>query len=60
MHGIVFEGLRHDTGDKADYLRAVVRPACERPDLGPEFVAWLRGFLGELDGTRPGHRYVAA
>ncbi|MFF9030156.1 UTP--glucose-1-phosphate uridylyltransferase GalU [Streptomyces iakyrus] len=60
VHGIVFEGLRHDTGDKADYLRAVVRPACERPDLGPEFVAWLRGFLGELDGTRPGHRDVAA
>ncbi|MBB6079030.1 hypothetical protein HNR57_004972 [Streptomyces paradoxus] len=53
MHGVVFEGRRHDTGDKADCLRAVVRPACERPDLGPEFVTWLRGVLGELDGAHP-------
>ncbi|MFD5228665.1 UTP--glucose-1-phosphate uridylyltransferase GalU [Streptomyces qaidamensis] len=60
VHGVVFEGLRHDTGDKADYLRAVVRLACERHDLGPEFVTWLRGFLGELDGAAPAPRDVAA
>jgi UTP--glucose-1-phosphate uridylyltransferase len=60
VHGGVFEGLRHDTGDRADHLRTVGRPACERPGLGPEFVTWLRGFLGELDGARPGHRDVAA
>jgi UTP--glucose-1-phosphate uridylyltransferase len=60
VHGVVFTGLRHDTGDKADYLRTVVRMACERPDLGPEFVAWLRGILGELDGVVPGHRDAAA
>ncbi|MFJ7176565.1 UTP--glucose-1-phosphate uridylyltransferase [Streptomyces massasporeus] len=60
VHGVVFKGLRHDTGDKAGYLRTVVRPACERPDLGPEFVAWLRGFLEELEGAHPGHRDVAA
>jgi hypothetical protein len=60
VEGVVFNGLRHDTGDKADHLRAVVRLAYERPDLGPEFVTWLRGFLGELDGARPGHRNVAA
>ncbi|MEU0895161.1 sugar phosphate nucleotidyltransferase [Streptomyces massasporeus] len=60
VHGVVFNGLRYDTGDKADYLRTAVRLACERPGLGPEFVAWLRGFLGELDGARPGHRNVAA
>jgi UTP--glucose-1-phosphate uridylyltransferase len=60
VHGVVFKGVRHDTGDKADHLRTVVRLTCERPDLGPEFVRWLRGFLGELDGARPGHRDVAA
>jgi len=27
----------------------VVRLAAERPDLGPEFVAWLRQFVQELD-----------
>ncbi|CAM5710806.1 hypothetical protein STAFG_5302 [Streptomyces afghaniensis 772] len=52
--------LRHDTGDKADDLRTVVRPACDRPDLGPEFTAWLKGFVAGLDGTRPARRDIAA
>jgi UTP--glucose-1-phosphate uridylyltransferase len=45
MHGVVFRGRRYDTGDKADYLKAVVRLACERPDLGPEFRRWLEDFV---------------
>jgi UTP--glucose-1-phosphate uridylyltransferase len=49
VHGVVFRGRRYDTGDKADYLRTVVRLACDRPDLGPAFLAWLREFVG----TRP-------
>ncbi|MFF1324550.1 UTP--glucose-1-phosphate uridylyltransferase GalU [Streptomyces chartreusis] len=48
VHGVVFDGLRYDTGDKADYLRTVVRLACERPDLGPEFTAWLKEFVAGL------------
>ncbi|MET9970297.1 UTP--glucose-1-phosphate uridylyltransferase GalU [Streptomyces sp. NPDC006356] len=54
VHGVVFDGLRYDTGDKADYLRTVVRLACDRPDLGPEFVAWLREFVAGLEDN--GHR----
>ncbi|MFF3334921.1 UTP--glucose-1-phosphate uridylyltransferase GalU [Streptomyces sp. NPDC002888] len=50
VHGVVFTGLRYDTGDKADYLRTVVRLACERPDLGPEFIAWLKEFVAGLEG----------
>jgi UTP--glucose-1-phosphate uridylyltransferase len=50
VHGVVFDGLRYDTGDKADYLRTVVRLACDRPDLGPEFVTWLRQFVAGLEG----------
>ena len=46
MHGVVFRGRRYDTGDRADYLKAVVRLAVERPDVGPEFLAWLREFVG--------------
>jgi UTP--glucose-1-phosphate uridylyltransferase len=42
MHGVVFRGRRYDTGDKADYLKAVVRLACDRPDLGPEFRTYLQ------------------
>jgi len=45
MHGVVFRGRRYDTGDKADYLKAVVRLACDRPDLGPEFRQWLEDFV---------------
>ena len=45
VHGVVFKGRRYDTGAKADYLRAIVRLACEREDLGPEFRSWLRDFV---------------
>jgi UTP--glucose-1-phosphate uridylyltransferase len=45
MHGVLFRGRRYDTGDRSDYLKAIVRLACEREDLGPEFLAWLRGFV---------------
>ena len=44
VHGVVFRGRRYDTGDKADYLRAIVQLACDRADLGPEFRAWLAEF----------------
>ncbi|WP_106849863.1 UTP--glucose-1-phosphate uridylyltransferase [Blastococcus sp. Marseille-P5729] len=48
MHGVVFRGRRYDTGDRGDYLRAVVRLAAERKDLGPPFVEWLGEFLEEI------------
>ncbi|MFE3204284.1 UTP--glucose-1-phosphate uridylyltransferase GalU [Embleya sp. NPDC055664] len=47
VHGVLFEGRRYDTGDRADYLRAIVKLACEREDLGPEFRAWLRQYVNE-------------
>ncbi|MDK1476554.1 UTP--glucose-1-phosphate uridylyltransferase GalU [Streptomyces sp. 549] len=47
VHGVVFRGRRYDTGDRADYLRAIVRLACEREDLGPDFRAWLRAYVSE-------------
>ncbi|MFD6416801.1 UTP--glucose-1-phosphate uridylyltransferase GalU [Streptomyces sp. NPDC060194] len=45
VHGVVFDGRRYDTGDRADYLKATVRLAAEREDLGPEFRDWLRKFV---------------
>jgi UTP--glucose-1-phosphate uridylyltransferase len=45
LHGVVFRGRRYDTGDRLDYLKACVRLAAERDDLGPPLVAWLREFL---------------
>jgi UTP--glucose-1-phosphate uridylyltransferase len=45
VHGVIFRGRRYDTGDKADYLRTVVRLAADRSDLGPDFVRFLREFV---------------
>ncbi|MFF9310442.1 MULTISPECIES: UTP--glucose-1-phosphate uridylyltransferase GalU [unclassified Streptomyces] len=61
VHGVVFDGLRYDTGDKADYLRTVVRLACARPDLGPEFLSWLKEFVAtaETAGRGPDRRVAA-
>lgn len=39
--GIVFRGRRYDTGDKLDYIKAIVRLALQRPDLGPALENWL-------------------
>jgi UTP--glucose-1-phosphate uridylyltransferase len=50
VHGVVFRGRRYDTGDRGDYIKAVVRLACERPDLGPDLLAWLRRFVDEQAG----------
>jgi UTP--glucose-1-phosphate uridylyltransferase len=47
VHGVVFRGRRYDTGDRGDYLRAIVRLACEREDLGPDFRTWLRHYVAE-------------
>ena len=55
VHGVVFSGRRYDTGDKLDYLKAVVRLAAEREDLGPAFTPWLRSFVTDLpsEGASP-------
>jgi UTP--glucose-1-phosphate uridylyltransferase len=39
--GIIFRGRRYDTGDKLDYIKAIVRLALQRPDLGPALENWL-------------------
>ncbi|HEX8095616.1 UTP--glucose-1-phosphate uridylyltransferase [Jatrophihabitans sp.] len=49
VHGVVFSGRRYDTGDRQDYLRAVVRLACEHPELGADFSGWLREFVRTLE-----------
>jgi UTP--glucose-1-phosphate uridylyltransferase len=51
VHGVVFRGRRYDTGDRLDYLRAVVQLACEHPDLGADFRAWLADFVRTGAGT---------
>ena len=43
MYAYVFEGRRHDTGDKLGFLKATVEFALKRPDLGDSFRQYLRG-----------------
>ncbi|HEX3708199.1 MAG TPA: UTP--glucose-1-phosphate uridylyltransferase GalU [Mycobacteriales bacterium] len=45
VHGVIFRGRRYDTGDRADYLKAVVRLGCDRADLGADFRRWLTDFV---------------
>jgi UTP--glucose-1-phosphate uridylyltransferase len=47
-YGVLFRGRRYDTGNKIDYLRTTIQFACERPDVAPEFVPWLRKYLDNL------------
>ncbi|MEO6533790.1 MAG: UTP--glucose-1-phosphate uridylyltransferase GalU [Pseudolysinimonas sp.] len=48
VYGVVFRGRRYDTGDRLDYLKAIVQLASDRDDLGPEFRPWLRDFAATL------------
>jgi UTP--glucose-1-phosphate uridylyltransferase len=48
VHGVLFRGRRYDTGNPLDYLRTTIAFACERPDIAPEFVPWLRKYLDGL------------
>jgi UTP--glucose-1-phosphate uridylyltransferase len=45
--GYTFVHGRYDVGNKLDYLRATVELALARPDLGPEFRAWLATYVRE-------------
>jgi UTP--glucose-1-phosphate uridylyltransferase len=42
VRGVVFAGRRYDTGDKLSWMKATIRLALERDDLGPPLRAWLR------------------
>ena len=48
VYGVVFRGRRYDTGDKLDYIKAVVQLASDRDDLGPELRPWLIDFAAGL------------
>ncbi|TQL47135.1 UDP-glucose pyrophosphorylase [Homoserinimonas aerilata] len=49
VFGVVFRGRRYDTGDRADYIKAIVQLAVDREDLGQELRPWLKSFVATLD-----------
>jgi UTP--glucose-1-phosphate uridylyltransferase len=48
VRGVVFSGRRYDTGDKLDFIRATLRIAIDREDIGPELKSWLKEFSKDL------------
>ena len=46
--GVVFRGRRYDTGDKVDYIKAIVQLAADRADLGAALRPWLKEFAAGL------------
>ena len=49
VYGVVFRGRRYDTGDRLDYIKAIVQLAVDRDDLGAELAPWLKDFVAKLD-----------
>ncbi len=50
VHGVVFSGGSYDTGDRLDYVKAVVQLAGRHPDIGAQFNAWLREYVRDSLG----------
>ena len=48
VRGIVFRGRRYDTGDKLDFIKATLRIAIDRDDIGPDLRSWLKNFTKSL------------
>ncbi len=46
--GVVFRGRRYDTGDRLDYIKAIVQLASDREDLGRDLRPWLKDFAAQL------------
>src|SRR5690606_12844995 len=49
VYGVVFRGRRYDTGDRVDYIKAIVQLALDREDLGSELRPWIKDFVANLD-----------
>jgi UTP--glucose-1-phosphate uridylyltransferase len=48
--GVVFRGRRYDTGDRLDYLKAMVRLAVRHRDFGSDFRGWLTDWIDSDEG----------
>jgi len=48
VKGLIFRGRRYDTGDKLDFIKATLRIAVDREDIGSDLREWLKGFSKEL------------
>jgi UTP--glucose-1-phosphate uridylyltransferase len=49
VYGVVFRGRRYDTGDRLDYIKAIIQLAVDRQDLGAGLRPWLRDFVSKME-----------
>jgi len=49
VYGVIFRGRRYDTGDRVDYIKAIIQLAVDRDDLRDQLRPWLRTFAAGLD-----------
>ncbi|MGY4857843.1 UTP--glucose-1-phosphate uridylyltransferase GalU [Cryobacterium sp. AP23] len=49
VYGVIFRGRRYDTGDRLDYIKAIIQLAVDRDDLGKELRPWLQEFTATLE-----------
>lgn len=49
VYGVIFRGRRYDTGDRVDYIKAIVQLALDRDDLGAELRPWIKDYVAGLD-----------
>jgi UTP--glucose-1-phosphate uridylyltransferase len=59
VYGVVFRGRRYDTGDRLDYIKAIIQLAVDRDDLGPDLRQWVKQFAAglsdQIEGPGTGH-----
>jgi UTP--glucose-1-phosphate uridylyltransferase len=59
VYGVIFRGRRYDTGDRLDYIKAIIQLAVDRDDLGPDLRRWVKQFASGLsdhiEGPGTGH-----
>lgn len=48
MTGVDFSGTRYDIGNKLGYLKAIVETGVVHPEIGADFIRYLKNFAKEL------------
>ena len=48
VKGVIFRGRRYDAGDKLDFIKATLRIAIDRKDIGEDLRAFLKDFSADL------------
>jgi UTP--glucose-1-phosphate uridylyltransferase len=48
IHGVLFTGRRYDTGNRLEYVKAVVQFAVRHPQVGADFLCWLREYVADV------------